>query len=78
MDRLRAFVAFVILVALGGTGLWIAVWRETISGGIPLLPDAVNDRIGRFAFAGGGISCLAMAGLALRDAFGRRRGAPRS
>lgn len=33
MDRLRAFVTFVILVALGGTGLWIAVWRETISGG---------------------------------------------
>jgi hypothetical protein len=71
MDRTRAFVAFVILVGLGGTGLWIAVWGDAISGGIPFLPAAWNDRIGRVAFAGGGLICFGLAGLALRDALGR-------
>ena len=71
MDRIRALAAFLILVGLGGTGLWIAVWGETISGGIPFLPHTLNDRIGRVAFAGGGILCLALSGLALRDALGR-------
>jgi len=35
MDRLRAFVAFVILVALGGTGLWEAVSEGPSPAGSP-------------------------------------------
>ena len=72
MNRLRAGVAFLILVLLSGTGLWIGLSGAPVSGGIPFLPDRVNQGVGRVVFAAGGIFCAWMAVLALRDAVGRR------
>ena len=71
--RLRAAFAFVLLLGLGGMALWIALSGARVSGGIPWLPSAWNQVLGRAVFGAGGVVCLALARLAWRDVrFGSR------
>ena len=66
-SRLRATIAFVFLVVSGAIGFWIAISGARLSGGIPLLGDLWNQRLGRTLFGLSGILCWGLAVLAWRD-----------
>lgn len=53
-------IGMLILACTGGAALWIGVFADArdISGGIPLIPQALNTLIGRAVFTLSGILCL--------------------
>lgn len=53
-------IAMLILACTGSAALWIGVFADAkdISGGIPLIPQAINTLIGRVVFTLSGILCL--------------------
>jgi len=61
-------IAILFLACAGGAALWIGVFAEAkdISGGIPILPQALNTLIGRAIFTLSGILCLVVLVWALR------------
>jgi hypothetical protein len=67
MHRLRAFVAALFCISAGLFALYIAISGERIAGGVPLIPDAWNQMLGRVIFAAGGVFTLFIAALAFRD-----------
>lgn len=60
-------VAMVMLACAAAAGLWIALFADPadISGGVPLISDAANARLGRLAFGFGGLVSLALLGWGL-------------
>ncbi len=66
-NRIGAFVAGVICLALAGTGVW-AAWHGPTSG-LPFVSDGVNQVLGRIAFGGGAVIVLLIGLLAFYDAF---------
>lgn len=69
MNRIGALVAFVLLVGTGILALRLAMGIPggELSGGIPFLPEALNQAVGRTFMGFSGLVCLALAWLALRD-----------
>ena len=67
MHRLRACIAALFCVSAGLFALYIAISGKRIAGGVPLIPDAWNQMLGRVMFAAGGIVTLFIAVLAFRD-----------
>ena len=61
-------IAMLILACMGVTALWIGVFAEAkdISGGIPVIPQAINTLIGRVVFTLSGILCLVVLVWAVR------------
>lgn len=55
-------IAMLILACATATSLWVGLFAnpDGISGGLPLLSQATNTRIGRVAFTVSGILCLAL------------------
>lgn len=68
-------VAMVMLACAAAAGLWIALLADPadISGGVPLIPDAANARLGRLAFGFGGLVSLALLAWGLWLGPGRQR-----
>lgn len=54
--------AMVILACGAAAGLWIGLMADPaeIRGGLPLLSQGANARLGRAAFAFGGLTCVAL------------------
>lgn len=79
MHRVGALVSAVFCMLAGPFALYIAISGERIAGGLPMIPDAWNQLLGRLMFAAGGVVTLCIAVLASRDARAPRRdGAPDS
>jgi hypothetical protein len=68
-------VAMVMLACAAAAGLWIALLADPadISGGVPLMSDAANARLGRLAFGFGGLVSLALLAWGLWLGPGRQR-----
>lgn len=69
MKRMGALVAFVFLVGTGILAFRLAVGIPggELSGGIPFLPEVLNQAVGRIFMGVSSVVCLALAWLALRD-----------
>jgi hypothetical protein len=67
-SAVAAVVAGLICAALAVTALYIVATGNRLSGGLPFLPDALNQTIGRIAIGIGGILTGVLACLAFRDA----------
>jgi hypothetical protein len=63
----RAAVAAVFCLVSGTFALYIALAGLRVTGGVPFLPDAWNQALGRGVFGLGGVITLAIAVLAIRD-----------
>jgi hypothetical protein len=78
--RTGAWIATVFLTGSTVLSLWIAFTGQRVSGGLPWLPDAMNQRLGHLMFGFSGIICACLAMLAFRDATrsvnSRKRSAP--
>lgn len=72
-NRIGAFIALVFCVSCGVLALWIAITGQPVSGGLPFLPRAWNQVLGRVVFGVSGLVCFALARLALRDVRAPRR-----
>jgi hypothetical protein len=61
-------VAMLFLAGSGCAALWVGLWADPsgISGGLPLISDQANTRIGRVVFTLGGVGCLALLVVGLR------------
>lgn len=61
-------VAMLFLAGSGCMGLWVGLWADPsgTSGGLPLISDQTNTRIGRVVFTVGGLVCLVLLVLGLR------------
>jgi hypothetical protein len=66
-NRLGALIALLFCAGSAVLSIWIALTGQPVSGGLPFLPHAWNQGLGRLAFGVGGLTCLALARLALRD-----------
>lgn len=66
-NRIGAFIALVFCVSSGVLSLWIALTGQPVSGGLPFLPHAWNQALGRVVFGIGGLACFGIGRLALRD-----------
>lgn len=67
--------AIVMLGCAAAAGLWIALFADPadISGGVPLISDAANARLGRLVFGFGGLVSLALLAWGLWLGPGRQR-----
>jgi membrane protein implicated in regulation of membrane protease activity len=65
--RLGAGIALVFCLGCAVLSLWIALTGQPVTGGLPFLPHAWNQGLGRVVFAVSGLVCLALGRLALRD-----------
>ena len=66
--RTGAWIATVFLTGSSLLSFWIAFTGQRVSGGLPWLPDAMNQRLGHVLFAFSGVICACLAMLAFRDA----------
>ena len=71
--RLNAGFAALILASFAAMGLIVAIFSEpgSIQGGIPFIPRALNENIGRFVFGGGALISFWMFTIALKQALGK-------
>lgn len=68
----RSFLGGVICLSLSIIGFWAAFYGEDIQGGIPFIPEAANQTIGRFVFGGGAVITGIMSVVAFRELFGNQ------
>ncbi len=73
-NRIGAFIALLFCVSCGVISWWVAFTGQPVGGGLPFLPHAWNQMLGRVVFTFSGLACFALARLALRDVL--RTGAP--
>lgn len=74
MHRVRALIAGFFCLGAGVFALYIAISGQRVAGGLPFIPDAWNQMMGRVMFAAGGVATLGIAVLAFRDARAPRTG----
>lgn len=65
--RIGAGIALLFCLSSGLLSWWIALTGQSVTGGLPLLPHAWNQIVGRVVFGLGGLACFGLARLALRD-----------
>lgn len=68
---LNNLMASLLLLAMGLTGGWVAVFggASGFSGGVPFAPGNVNIALARIMFGAGALLCLWMSGYALKMQF---------
>ena len=66
--RAGAWFAAVFSAASAVFLFWIAITGQRVDGGLPFLPDDMNQRLGHVMFGFAGILCACIAMLAFRDA----------
>ncbi|MCH8542685.1 MAG: hypothetical protein LAT61_03850 [Alcanivorax sp.] len=64
-----AVLGGLICAGLSGFGFFIVISGATLSGGIPLVPDDLNQAIGRGIFGVGAVLTSGLAGYAFYDAW---------
>lgn len=69
LSRVSAILGALICFGLFGTGLFILISGGELSGGIPLLPDAINRGIGRVLLILGIVITGLLGACALREAW---------
>jgi hypothetical protein len=69
----RALLGGVICLALSATGFYIALAGGRLESGIPFIPDALNQSIGRLVIGSGAVATGAMAVYAFCEAWKLRR-----
>jgi hypothetical protein len=65
--RIGAIIALLFCAGSGVFSLWIALTGQPVTGGLPWLPHAWNQLLGRVVFGVGGLTCFGIGWLALRD-----------
>jgi len=66
-QRVGALIAALFCVGSGAFAAWIAITGPRIAGGFALLPDAVNQGVGRAVFGVSSLILFGLAWLAMRD-----------
>lgn len=69
----RAVLGGLICLALSATGVYIALAGGRLESGIPFIPDALNQSIGRLIIGFGAVATGALGVYAFREAWKLRR-----
>ena len=70
--KLSSLLGGIICAVLSALGFYVAFWGDTISGGIPLLPEGLNTFIGRLMFGAGAFITALLALYAFSELFRKK------
>jgi len=68
-SKVSSFLGGLISTGLFLSGIYAAIWADTISGGIPFLSDTINSILGRVFIGLGALFCGGLAVYAFREMF---------